>query len=73
MNDTIIPNDALKKIQSDLKFGEVQKQTVIAEVVATNIIIEEPPHAVLRFYTKSGVFIGEVPALDILAANQKFL
>ena len=66
----MIPNETLTKIKSDLKFGEVQRQTVLAEVVATNIIIEEPPQAVLRFYTKGGTFIGEVPALDILVEKQ---
>ena len=66
-----IPLDVLNKIKSDLKFGEVQRQTELAEVVVTNIIIEEPPQAVLRFYTKGGTFIGEVPASDILAENQK--
>lgn len=64
-------NTKSAKIKADLKFGEVQRQTLIAEVVVTNIVQEEPPRAVLRFYTKGGTFLGEVPALDILAENQK--
>lgn len=67
MENPKIPVELQNKIEGSLKYGEVLKKIIDADVVAAVVIIEDTATAVCRFYLRSGRFIGEVPALSILA------
>ena len=60
------------EILSSIK-SETVKNATIATVVCITVIVDEQgkPRSVCRFYLRNGVFIGEVPAENIVAAERQ--